>query len=103
MSKECARFEVDPTMTVGKFIRLEVFGVSSQADWAAMLGISQASASRFDTGNPLSREAMNSIRALVAQRGGKRKVRWRSRPWDDAWLFDVPNEYWAADQLVTAA
>lgn len=67
------------------FIRVEVFGVESQDEFARLLNYSQAQVSRFETGErKMSTECQERIIALA----GKQK-----RPFDANWFFAVPD--WA--------
>ena len=63
-----------------RFIRTEVFGADSQEKFAALVGVRQATVSRWETGvhQPGFRE-LSRIRRAAETRG---------IAWDDAWFFD---------------
>lgn len=71
-----------------RYIRENVFRVGTQADFADMLGYTQAQVSRLERGERrISRDAQDRIRGLASQK----KI-----PWNDSWFFEVPNEERAA-------
>lgn len=69
--------------TPAHFIRVHVFGVHTQWEFAAKLKVSQATISRLETGEAeLARsEVVPRVRALAKK---------ERRPWDDSWIFEVP-------------
>jgi len=68
-------------MTPARYIRLHVFGVPTQTEFARLLGYEQPHVSRLERGAPFSSEAQTRIRRLAEQRGV---------PWDNNWFFEVP-------------
>src|SRR5262245_34764369 len=70
-------------MTPARYIRERIFGVTSQTEFARLLGYEQPSISRFESGLPLSRSAQERIRRLAA----KRRI-----TWDNNWFFEVPRD-----------
>lgn len=50
-----------------QYIREQVFGVETQAEWARLLRYSPIQISRYERGHPLSRKALRRIRALAAK------------------------------------
>lgn len=71
-------------ITPARFIREHIFRIEKQAIFGELLGYSQASISRFESGEvPLTTRAQQRIRALA-------KV--RSIDWDNNWFFEVPTE-----------
>lgn len=69
-------------MTPMQYIRICVFKVASQEEFAEMLGYSQAHISRMETGSyPISRGAQDAIRDLAQK---------RMIPWNNSWFFEVP-------------
>lgn len=67
-------------MSAIRHIRRAIFQVT-QAEFAALAGVTQASVSRWETGVPPSLDDMQAIRKAAADRG---------IAWDDAWFFDTP-------------
>lgn len=66
-----------------RFIRERVFGVPTQKEFAELLGVKQASISRWETGeNGPSKAAIARMKALAERRRIK---------WDYKWVFEVPN------------
>lgn len=65
-------------MSAIRFIRREIFKVT-QAEFAALAGVTQASVSRWEAGTPPSLDDMQAIRAAAADRG----IAWR-----DEWFFE---------------
>lgn len=63
-------------------IRTRIFGIS-QAEMAALLGVSQPVVSEFEKFDRLPERHQRTIRATAA----KRKM-----VWSDEWLFEVPKE-----------
>lgn len=72
-----------PDMTPAMFIRTEVFGFHSQEEFAEALGYTQASISRFESGEAFSSAAQKKIRDLAAARGVA---------WDNNWFFEAPRK-----------
>jgi len=69
-------------MTPCRYIREHVFGVPTQTEFGKMLGYTQATISRFETGCArFSLEAMGKIRKLADDRG---------IDLDHRWFFEVP-------------
>ena len=73
-------------MSAIRHIRLKVFKVT-QADFAAMAGVSQASVSRWEAGGAPTLDEMQAIRKAAADR----KILW-----NDAWFFEAPAQEDAA-------
>lgn len=70
--------------TPAKFIRERIFGISTQEEFADMLGCAQATISRYETGElRLSRDAQDAIRLAARERGLR---------WDNNWFFDIPTD-----------
>ena len=69
-------------ITPAQFIRLKVFAVGTQHEFADMLGYEQAHISRFENGLPISRVAQDRIRELAKA---------RDIEWDNNWFFEVPD------------
>lgn len=68
--------------TPARFIRERIFGVETQGEFAGLLGYSQSTISRVETGRVrLDREFMDRVRELAKLRGIK---------WNDSWFFEVP-------------
>ncbi|TPJ75804.1 helix-turn-helix transcriptional regulator [Mesorhizobium sp. B2-6-3] len=67
-------------MSAIRHIRLEVFGVT-QADFAVLAGVTQATVSRWEAGVAPSLDDMRAIRGAAIQRGIQ---------WNDAWFFEIP-------------
>lgn len=65
-------------MSAIRHIRREIFKVT-QAEFAALAGVTQASVSRWETGTAPSLDDMHAIRAAAADRG----IEWR-----DEWFFE---------------
>lgn len=71
-------------MNVIKHIRLNLFGMTTQGEFAAAIGVTQATVSRLESGSEISLTVAKSIRAAAKERGIE---------WDDALLFEyVPVE-----------
>lgn len=85
--------EAGLTITPGLYIRHVVFGVKTQDEWAKLLGCSQATASRYDNGHPLSRRSQNRVIELARKRG---------IDFDPVLFWKVPETY-SAPQVVEAA
>ena len=68
-------------MTPATHIRKTVFGFSTQHEFAAAIGYSQAHISRFEDGAPFSSEAQSRIRAYAKKVG---------IAWDNNLFFEVP-------------
>jgi transcriptional regulator with XRE-family HTH domain len=73
-------------MSAIRRIRREVFNVT-QAEFAALAGVTQASVSRWETGTAPSLDDMQAIRMAAAARG---------IDWNDAWFFEAPAQGAAA-------
>lgn len=67
-------------MSAIRHIRREIFKVT-QAEFAALAGVTQATVSRWETGVAPSLDDMQSIRTAAAAR----EIAWR-----DEWFFDAP-------------
>jgi transcriptional regulator with XRE-family HTH domain len=67
-------------MTAIRYIRKSIFQVS-QADFATIAGVAQATVSRWENGVSLSLDEMKSIRDAAKARG---------IDWDDSWFFEEP-------------
>lgn len=75
---------MDQFSTPFRFIRETVFGISSQQEFASLLGYEQATVSRFESGaRRLSIDCQERIRTLARSRGIK---------WDNNWFFEVPTK-----------
>ncbi len=78
-------------MNPALFIRKHVLNLS-QAELAAVLGVSQPTVQRREARGEYHGEALRKLRALVRER----------RPdWSDSWFFEVPPEIVAAATLST--
>lgn len=69
-------------MSAIRHIRLKVFQ-ATQADFAALAGVSQGTVSRWENGTALSLDEMKAIRKAAAERGIM---------WNDAWFFETPEQ-----------
>lgn len=67
-------------MSTIKNIRTKVFGVT-QAEFAALAGVTQASVSRWENGVAPSLDEMRAIREAAETRGVA---------WDDRYFFEAP-------------
>ncbi|KQU77733.1 hypothetical protein ASD12_18205 [Mesorhizobium sp. Root102] len=67
-------------MSAIRHIRVHIFGVT-QAEFAVLAGVAQASVSRWETGVAPSLDDMTAIREAAIARG---------IAWDDAWFFEIP-------------
>lgn len=67
-------------MSAIRYIRREVFKVT-QAEFASLAGVTQASVSRWEAGGAPSLDEMQAIRKAAADRGIE---------WNDAWFFEAP-------------
>ena len=67
-------------MTVLKLIRLNVFGVD-QVGFAAIVGVTQGTVSRWEHGMEPSLTNLSAIRYAAMSRG---------LPWSDSWFFAPP-------------
>lgn len=67
-------------MSAIRHIRKDVFDVT-QAEFAALAGVSQGTVSRWEAGVAPSLAEMQAIRAAAAERGIE---------WNDAWFFETP-------------
>lgn len=78
-------------MNVIKHIRLNLFGMSTQGEFATAIGVTQATVSRLEAGSEITLTVAKSIR---------RAARQRDILWDDALLFDYEEP---AEEEVVAA
>jgi len=69
-------------MSAIRHIRKNVFAVT-QAEFAAIAGVTQATVSRWENGIAPSLSEMQAIRAAASERGIN---------WDDSWFFEAPQE-----------
>ncbi|UYN98384.1 MAG: hypothetical protein KIT02_10440 [Devosia sp.] len=69
-------------MTPIRFIRTRLFHLS-QSDFATLIGRTQASVSRWESGGPFTNEDMAAIREAATS---------RSIGWDDRYFFEQPAE-----------
>jgi transcriptional regulator with XRE-family HTH domain len=76
-------------MSAIRHIRCHVFGVT-QAEFAALAGVTQASVSRWETGVAPSLDDMRAIREAAVARG---------IDWNDAWFFELPADAVAAETV----
>ncbi|RUV69695.1 MAG: XRE family transcriptional regulator [Mesorhizobium sp.] len=67
-------------MSAIRHIRRAVFGVT-QADFAALAGVTQATVSRWEAGVAPSLDEMQAIRKAAIE---------RQIEWNDAWFFETP-------------
>lgn len=69
------------TMNPAKFIRTQVFGCTSQDEFASIFGTTQASVSRWERDGRIPAQKQEAVRseALV-----------RKLDWQDSWFFVVP-------------
>jgi transcriptional regulator with XRE-family HTH domain len=65
-----------------RHIRKNIFQLS-QAEFAAIAGVVQATVSRWENGVPLSLDEMKTIREAAMSRG---------IDWNDSWFFESPAE-----------
>lgn len=63
-----------------RHIRREVFK-ATQAEFATLAGVTQASVSRWEAGGAPSLDEMQAIRRAAAE---------RDIEWNDAWFFEAP-------------
>ena len=70
-------------MTPALHIRLHVFSVATQREFAEALGYEQPTVSRWESGEAFSSEAQRRIRELA---------QCRSIKWDNNWFFEVPSK-----------
>lgn len=73
-------------MSAIRYIRREIFKVT-QAGFAALAGVTQASVSRWEAGGAPTLDEMQAIRKAAADRGIE---------WNDAWFFEAPADNAAA-------
>lgn len=70
-------------MNVIKHIRLNIFDVTTQGEFAKEIGVTQATVSRLEAGSEITLTVAKSIRAAAKSRGIE---------WDDSLLFEyVPD------------
>lgn len=74
------------SMTAIRHIRRQIFQVT-QAEFAELVGVAQATVSRWEKGVAPSLDDMQAIRAAAAER----KIKWR-----DEWFFSSPKQETAA-------
>lgn len=67
-------------MSAIRYIRREIFKVT-QAEFATLAGVTQASVSRWESGVSPSLDEMHAIRKAAAH---------RDIMWNDAWFFEAP-------------
>lgn len=67
-------------MSAIRFIRREIFK-ATQAEFAAIADVTQATVSRWEAGGSPSLDEMQAIRKSAADRGIE---------WNDAWFFEAP-------------
>ncbi|MGX9120300.1 helix-turn-helix domain-containing protein [Mesorhizobium sp. BHbsci] len=65
-------------MSAIRYIRREIFK-ATQAEFAALAGVTQASVSRWETGGAPTLDEMQAIRKAAAD---------RQIEWNDAWFFE---------------
>ncbi|MCF6200148.1 MAG: helix-turn-helix domain-containing protein [Hyphomicrobiaceae bacterium] len=65
-----------------KFIREHIFKISTQSEFADLLGYRQATISRFENGMAISSGAQGRIRE---------KAKEMNIPWDNNWFFVIPD------------
>lgn len=68
-------------MTPASHIRRNVFGCATQQAFADLLGVTQATVSRWEVDGFISRRGQKAMRSAAETRG---------IGWDDRWLFMVP-------------
>lgn len=73
-------------MSAIRHIRREIFKVT-QAEFAALAGVTQASVSRWEAGGAPTLDEMQAIRKAAAD---------REIDWNDAWFFEAPAQEDAA-------
>lgn len=66
-------------MNIIKHIRLNLFSISTQGEFAKAIGVTQATVSRLEGGSEISLTVAKSIRSAAKARGLN---------WDDALLFE---------------
>ena len=66
-------------MNVIRHIRTELFSMKTQAEFAAAIGVTQATVSRLEAGSEITLSVAKSIRRAAKERGIE---------WDDALLFE---------------
>jgi len=70
--------------TPARFIRKRIFCVRTQSQFAELLGYTQETISKFETGSErLSAEAQERIRNLAQAK----KI-----AWDNNWFFEIPKQ-----------
>ncbi|WP_367928106.1 helix-turn-helix domain-containing protein [Aquamicrobium sp.] len=65
-------------MTAIRYIRREIFKVT-QSEFAALVGVGQATVSRWESGVAPSLDDMQAIRSAASERGIE---------WQDRWFFE---------------
>jgi hypothetical protein len=66
-------------MNVIRHIRLNLFGMNTQGEFAVAIGVTQATVSRLEAGSEITLTVAKSIRAAAKERGIE---------WDDALLYE---------------
>jgi hypothetical protein len=66
-------------MNVIRHIRLNLFGMNTQGEFAAAIGVTQATVSRLEAGSEITLTVAKSIRSAAKERGIE---------WDDALLYE---------------
>ncbi|ASW06272.1 helix-turn-helix domain-containing protein [Rhizobium sp. 11515TR] len=69
-------------MSTMKHIRTKIFGVT-QAEFASLAGVAQATVSRWENGIAPSLDEMKAIRKAAEE---------RDVAWDDRYFFEIPSE-----------
>lgn len=68
--------EAAKAMPPGKYIRLVVFGVKTQSEWAELLHCTQSTVSRYDNGKRLSGNSKDRVLELARERGVEFNPEW---------------------------
>jgi len=66
-------------MNVIRHIRLNLFGMNTQGEFAAVIGVTQATVSRLEAGSEITLTVAKAIRSAAKERGIE---------WDDALLYE---------------
>lgn len=70
--------------TPARYIREQIFCVETQGQFGDLLGVTQETISRYETGAlRLNVQAQDRIRKLAAERG---------IDWDNNWFYDIPQQ-----------